>query len=60
MHFDLNILFEEVIRKAFEYKGIPLTGEEIEEIQIKLSEDEKFAEYVKNCISFDDVAIKEY
>lgn len=60
MNIDLNNLFEEVIRKAFEYHGTPLTDEQIEEIQIKLASDSEFAEYVKNCISFDGIAIERY
>lgn len=60
MHFDITELTYEIIRKAFEYKDMPLDDEEIEEIQLKLSTDKEFAEYVQRCLQFDDIIVSRW
>lgn len=60
MHFDLDELFEIVIRKAFEVFEISITDEEIEIIQDKLSKDSDFSENVKRCLKWENSAIDNY
>lgn len=53
MHFKLEELIDYVIEYAFKAKGIEVSDEEREQIELNMCEDPNFEEFLKSCIGFD-------